>query len=71
MHGSPHHTGWMWDSRSDNAILVNNKGQIEHSPSATGRITHFETSPRLDVVTGEAGDSYTHLDRWTRRILFF
>lgn len=71
IHGSPHHMRWMWESKSDNAILVNGKGQIPHSPGAVGRISLFETSPTLDVVAGEAGDSYDNLDRWTRRILFF
>ena len=71
VYGSPHHTKWMWHTRSDNAILVNGKGQIPHSPKATGEITAFHTSEHLDIVAGEAGASYTDLDRWTRRILFF
>ena len=71
IHGSPHHTQWMWETKSDNAILVNGEGQIPHTPAAQGRITHFHTSERLDVVAGEAGESYSHLDRWARRILFF
>lgn len=71
VHGSPHHVKWMWESKSENAILVNGKGQIVHSPAAAGCITLFDTSPKLDVVAGDAGESYAHLDRWTRRILFF
>lgn len=71
VYGSPHHKEWMWETKSDNAILVNGKGQVPHSPSATGRITHFQTSATLDVVAGEAGESYDNLDRWTRRIFFF
>ncbi len=71
VHGSPHHTGWMWDTRSDNAILVNGEGQRKHAPHAMGHITEFHTGPGLDVVAGEAGAAYPHLDRWTRRLLFF
>ncbi len=71
IHGSPHHVKWMWESKSDNSILVDGKGQIVHSAKATGRITHFQTTPELDCVVGEAGESYTNLHRWTRRILFF
>ncbi|MBI1318032.1 MAG: DUF4962 domain-containing protein [Candidatus Hydrogenedens sp.] len=71
VYGSPHHTQWMWSTKSDNAILVNGEGQYKHTVKAQGRITHFETSPELDVVVGEAGDSYDTLNRWTRRILFF
>src|SRR5690606_27098054 len=67
---SPHHKEWMWEAKSDNAILVNGKGQPTHSPSATGYIGHFQTSPTLDVVVGEAGASYDNLKRWTRRIFF-
>ncbi len=71
IHGSPHHREWMWETKSDNALLVNGEGQLVHSPLAVGAIAHFHTSDRLDVVAGEAGNSYKRLDRWTRRILFF
>lgn len=70
VHGSPHHYKYMHHSKSDNAILVNGKGQIMHSPNSTGRITHFETSETVDMVVGEAGDAYENLNRWTRRIVF-
>jgi len=71
LHGSPHHRLWMHETRSDNAILVNGQGQRPHSAASCGRITVFETSPTVDVTAGEAGEAYDHLDRWTRRILFF
>ncbi len=71
VYGSPHHARWMWETRSDNAILVNGKGQRVHSAASQGEITKFHTSQRLDVVVGEAGGAYDNLDRWTRRILFF
>jgi len=70
VYGSPHHKQWMWASKSDNSILVNGQGQIEHSREATGEITHFKTSERIDVVVGEAAQSYENLDRFTRRIIF-
>jgi hypothetical protein len=70
VYGSPHHKEWMWETKSDNAILVNGKGQVPHSAAAVGQITHFQTSPTLDVVAGEAGASYDNLKRWTRRIFF-
>ncbi len=71
IHGSPHHREWMWETKSDNAILVNGEGQFPHTHQALGEITHFYTSDALDVVAGEAGDSYRQIDRWGRRILFF
>ena len=70
VYGSPHHTDWMWNTKSQNAILVNNEGQPKHSPEAQGRIVFFDTSPTVDVVVGEAGDSYDNLNRWTRAIVF-
>ncbi len=70
IHGSPHHTEWMWESKSDNSILVNGRGQIKHSPEAAGKIVEFKTSNKMDVVVGEAADSYEELDRFTRRIIF-
>ncbi len=71
IYGSPHHTDWMWQTKSDNAILVNGEGQYPHTVKSQGRITHFHTSKVFDMVAGEAGDSYEALDRWARRIFFF
>lgn len=71
VHGSKHHTEWMWDSKSDNVILVNGEGQVKHSPESTGEITQFAQYNSFDVLVGEAADSYGgRLDRWTRRIIF-
>ena len=78
-YGSAHHRRWMWSTRSVNNITVNGRGQAPHSAEADGRIVAFETTPELDVVVGEAGDSYfvrddkgerQLLDRFTRSILF-
>ena len=71
VHGSEHHRQWMWETKSDNAILVDGKGQRPHLADSTGEITVFDTTPSIDVVAGEAGASYEHVDRWTRRIVFF
>ena len=71
VHGSPHHQKWMWQTKSDNAILVDGKGQFPHTHQAKGTLTHFFTSENLDVVAGEAGESYHNLHRWSRRIIFF
>jgi len=70
LHGSKHHRNWMWQTKSDNAILVNGRGQLPHVATARGRISAFETSRTVDVVVGEAAESYEGLDRWTRRIVF-
>ena len=71
IHGSPHHRNWMWHSQSDNAILVNGESQIKHVRDARGEIVAFHTSRMLDVVSGQAGESYENLDSWKRRIILF
>jgi hypothetical protein len=69
--GSPHHTEWMWESKSDNNILVNGAGQKKHSSTAVGEIVQFETHKRYDVIVGEAAESYPdRLTRFTRRLVF-
>jgi hypothetical protein len=60
----------MWHTQSDNAVLVNGESQYRHSSRAKGRIIAFETSAAVDIVAGEAGGAYEHLDRWTRRLIF-
>ncbi len=70
VHGSPHHQEWMWQTKSQNAILVNGEGQRGHSPRDIGEITAFFTSESLDAVVGEAGESYRNLYRWRRAIVF-
>ncbi len=70
IHGSPHHTQWMWQAKSQNVILLNGEGAASDRYQAVGRITHFRTSGALDVVAGEAGNAYPALKRWSRRIVF-
>lgn len=71
LYGSPHHREWMWETKSDNAILINGKGQTTRLPSVVGEITHWATSKTVDVVAGEAGQSYPDtMSRWGRRIIF-
>lgn len=70
IHGSPHHREWMWESKSCNSILVGGQGQIKHTPQATGEVTEFAATDVVDVVVGEAADSYEELDRFTRRIVY-
>ncbi len=78
-YGSQHHRHWMWTTRSTNSITVDGQGQLKHSAASQGRITAFQTTPRIDVVVGEAGEAYRPgtdldkgrlLDRFTRAIVF-
>ena len=79
MYGGPHHRDWVWSTRSLNNITVNGKGQLKRSAGAKGEIAFFKTTPTLDVVVGEAGESYFQdespqkprvLDRFTRTVVF-
>lgn len=79
-YGGPHHRDWVWSTRSLQNITVNGRGQLKRSAAARGRITAFRTSPRIDVVVGEAAEAYRAserdprsarvLDRYTRAIVF-
>ncbi|MFM1919746.1 MAG: hypothetical protein RLZZ303_1380 [Candidatus Hydrogenedentota bacterium] len=71
IYGSPHHSKWMWQSKSDNAILFNSEGQRPHTARALGRISGHAILNDVDIVQGEAGDSYDAVKRWTRRLYFF
>ncbi|MBU0474339.1 MAG: DUF4962 domain-containing protein [Bacteroidetes bacterium] len=79
MYGAPHHADWVWETKSQNNITVDGKGQLKHSPFSKGKITAFKTTPKIDYVVGEAGEAYRFeqdnveqnlLNRYTRTILF-
>ncbi len=71
IYGSAHHSNWMWSTRSTNCITVNGQGQRKHTAGAQGRITAFETTPDIDVVIGDASDSYEdNVGLFKRAIIF-
>lgn len=71
LYGSPHHKDWMWETKSQNCILVNGLGQKKHSNLPLGEITKFTTSGRFDYVVGEGAPAYEgRLRRFTRAALF-
>ena len=70
-YGGPHHSGWMWSTRSVNNITVNGQGQGKRTAKAKGEIIAFKTTPSVDIVVGEAGAAYEPpLERFTRAIIF-
>lgn len=71
-YGSDYHVNYMWDTQSQNNILVNGKGQIKRRCAKTGTMLDFSTTPELDRVKGEAADCYAEgiLKTYTREILF-
>lgn len=71
LYGSPHHRDWMWETKSQNCVLVNGQGQKKRSRDPLGEITRFATSSDFDYVVGEAAPAYEgRLDRFTRAVLF-
>ena len=57
-YGSKYHVDYMWDTQSQNNILVNGKGQMKRQCRKMGNILEFSTTPELDRVKGEAADCY-------------
>jgi len=73
IYGSAHHQNWMWSTRSTNCITVNGQSQRKHTARAQGKIVAFQTTPALDVVIGDASDSYapeTGVELFKRAIIF-
>jgi hypothetical protein len=71
LYGSPHHRDWMWETKSQNCILVNRQGQRKRSNVPQGELTRFATSQRFDYVVGEAAPAYDGaLTRFTRAAFF-
>lgn len=68
-YGSPHHTGWMQQTRSRWGITFDGgKGQFR-SPEAVGAITKFSTGKDFDLAVGDASRAYRELDRSLRTIV--
>ncbi|NLX12565.1 MAG: DUF4962 domain-containing protein [Phycisphaerales bacterium] len=71
IYGSPHHSEWMWHTKSTNCITVNGESQGKRTPAARGKILDFSSTAHFDYVSGEAGAAYGDLlERFTRRVLF-
>ena len=71
IYGSAHHQKWMWSTRSTNCITISGQDQMKRTARARGRITAFETTPALDVVIGDATDSYADgVELFKRAIIF-
>jgi hypothetical protein len=71
LYGSPFHVKWCWETKSQNALLVDGAGQKVHSPDPPGRISHFELQDGLDWVTGDASAAYGEkLRKYLRHVIF-
>lgn len=66
-HGSPFHTEYTQQTRAQNAILVNGRGQVRSGSGHGGRIAAFESTTHLGYVCGDATDAYGGLLKTGRR----
>jgi hypothetical protein len=58
-YGSPHWTNWYKSTKAHNAITFDGgRGQLHDLMTAKGKLTHFETTERYDLVTGDAREAY-------------
>jgi hypothetical protein len=71
LHGSPFHSRWVWQTRAQNALLVNGAGQKPHAADLGGRIVAAEFRDGVDYVAGEAAASYEgKLKHYLRHVVF-
>lgn len=70
-HGSPFHYKWVHETSSQNAVLVDGKGQVLHTASPLGRIVEERLMPKFDYVVGDAAAAYEgRLERYRRHVVF-
>jgi hypothetical protein len=71
LHGSKFHTGWCHETVSQNAVLVDGKGQLKNSAAGAGRIVGSRLGPDWDYVAGDATAAYQgRLVRYRRHVLY-
>jgi hypothetical protein len=71
LHGSPHHTEWMWHTKAHNSILVDHEGQVTRQRSSRGKIIHYEENGDYLYTAGDATQAYgNRLERFHRHVLF-
>jgi hypothetical protein len=71
LYGSPFHREWVWNARSQNAVLVDGVGQKPHSADLGGHIVHSEFHDGFDYVLGDATAAYEGRLTKARRHVFF
>ncbi len=70
LYGSPFHAKWCWETKSQNAMLVDGAGQAVHSAGPGGRIIASDFRGDVDYIAGEAAEAYQgKLTRYVRHVL--
>lgn len=68
---SPHHSGWTWQTKAANSVLVDGEGQPARDWDARGRIANFATNEFAHYAAGDATAAYKgRLNRFLRHVLF-
>jgi hypothetical protein len=71
LHGSDFHYRYAHSTAAHNAVLVDRKGQIQHTPAPHGRIADFRLEAGWDYVVGDATAAYGgRLARYRRHVAF-
>ncbi len=71
LHGSPHHSQWMWSTYAHNSLLVDGEGQVIRDPFPFGRIVAYEEQGGYVYTMGDASEAYINrLERFDRHVLF-
>jgi hypothetical protein len=76
LYGSKHHFGWSIRTKAHNAITVDggsgqeNEQLLGRDSDAVGRITQFESDGQVDMVVGDASESYRGLAQARRGLVF-
>ena len=66
-YGSPHHSHWVWHSKSHNCLTLGGASQIMRSPVSQGKIIHSYEDDNLYYFCGNADPSYQHFASHYRR----
>ncbi len=71
IYGSPFHKDWVWETKAQNAVLVDGKGQKKHSADLGGKILKAEFQDGMDYLLGDATDAYEGRLTKARRHMIF
>ena len=71
-YATPHHSHWVWHTKSHNCLTLSDAGQRLRSPDAVGSIVAASETDELISLLGEADASYPGLlTRCRRHAVFF
>jgi hypothetical protein len=70
-YGSPHHSNWVWHTKSHNCLTLSDAGQIMRSPAAAGALENAYEDDVIAYVRGTADAAYAdRANRCRRHFLY-